>query len=91
MRKKNIHPLNDAGEFNGYCEIYYDNGQLDYKGVFINGREHGYQESYFNNGRLFYKGLIINDKFVGYVERTSSFDSENLAVPIPIHYKEFYI
>lgn len=87
-KKKNIEPTNDDGNLNGYCEVYFDNGNLDYKGIFINGDEHGYQESYFEDGKLFYKGLIIKDKFIGYVERTSFYDLNDRT---PTHYIEYYI
>jgi antitoxin component YwqK of YwqJK toxin-antitoxin module len=56
MKNKNISSYNDQGEAHGYWEEYYSNGQLWYKGNYVNGNEHGYWESYYSNGQLYYKG-----------------------------------
>ena len=47
-----INPFNAEGEKHGTCEYYYDNGNLMYKGNFVDGKEHGYWERYYDNGKL---------------------------------------
>ena len=69
IRKENLINLyNDKGEKHGYWEDYYDNGQLAYKGNFVNGNRHGYWESYYADGQLSYKGNYVNGKPHGYWE-----------------------
>jgi antitoxin component YwqK of YwqJK toxin-antitoxin module len=69
IRKENLINLyNEKGEKHGYWEWYYDNGQLSYKGNYVNGKEHGYWEYYHSNGQLSYKGNFINGKQHGYWE-----------------------
>jgi antitoxin component YwqK of YwqJK toxin-antitoxin module len=52
MKTKDISSYNDQGEAHGYWEVYWNNGQLLYKGNYINGKEHGYWEWYYDNGKL---------------------------------------
>jgi antitoxin component YwqK of YwqJK toxin-antitoxin module len=52
MKNKNITPYNEQGQPHGYWEIYQSNGQLMYKGNYVNGKEHGYWEWYHYNGQL---------------------------------------
>ncbi|MCB0760020.1 MAG: hypothetical protein KDC12_00760 [Flavobacteriales bacterium] len=33
-------------------ELYYDNGQLDYSGSYLNGKEHGEWKYYWENGNI---------------------------------------
>ena len=68
MKTKNIKPYNEQGERHGYWETYYSNGQLSYKGNYVNGKEHGYWESYYDNGQLDYKGNYVNGNRHGYWE-----------------------
>jgi hypothetical protein len=69
IRKENLINLyNDKGERHGYWERYYDNGQLMYKGNYVNGKQHGYWEKYFDNGQLCYKGNYVNGEEHGYWE-----------------------
>ena len=63
-----INLYNEKGEKHGYWEYYFDNGQLDYKGSYLNGEMHGYWESYWSNGQLLYKGSCLNGKRHGYWE-----------------------
>jgi len=50
---KDITPLNDKNQPHGYWESYFDNGQLCYKCVYINGKENGFEEWYWDNdGKL---------------------------------------
>jgi len=48
--KKNITPINDKKQFHGYWETYYSNGNLWYKGNYINGKLSGYCEWYTSSG-----------------------------------------
>jgi antitoxin component YwqK of YwqJK toxin-antitoxin module len=48
-------PINAKGQLHGIWEEYYDNGQLWYKGTFINGIEHGPWITYYDTGQLCYK------------------------------------
>ena len=67
IRKENLINLyNEKGEKHGYWEDYYDNGQLAYKGNYVNGEPHGYWEVYYENGKLHYKGYYDMGKRVGY-------------------------
>ncbi len=50
--KKDITPYNEKGERHGYWEKYYLNGNLWYKGNYVNGNRHGYWEWYHDNGKL---------------------------------------
>ena len=69
IRKENLINLyNDKGEPHGYWEGYYTNGQLSYKGNYVNGKQHGYWESYYDNGQLDYKGNYVNGNRHGYWE-----------------------
>jgi antitoxin component YwqK of YwqJK toxin-antitoxin module len=52
MKTKDIRPYNDKGERHGYWEKYYLNGNLWYKGNYVNGNRHGYWEWYHDNGQL---------------------------------------
>ena len=81
-KKENIKPYNEDGEQHGYWESYYDNGQLSYKGNYVNGNRHGYWESYFSDGQLNYKGNYVNGKQHGYWD--SYWDNGEL------DYKGFY-
>jgi antitoxin component YwqK of YwqJK toxin-antitoxin module len=55
-----------VGEFDdnnlktGYWENYYSNGNLCYKGNYLNGLRHGYWEVYYRYGNLMWKGNYIN-------------------------------
>jgi antitoxin component YwqK of YwqJK toxin-antitoxin module len=52
MNSKHITPINEKGERHGYWEQYWGNGQLWYKGNFVNGSRHGCWEYYCPNGKL---------------------------------------
>jgi antitoxin component YwqK of YwqJK toxin-antitoxin module len=52
MKNKNIKPRNENNQPHGYFEYYYDNGELYYKGNYVNGIRHGYWEGYNYNGEL---------------------------------------
>jgi antitoxin component YwqK of YwqJK toxin-antitoxin module len=57
---------NEKGEAHGYWELYYPDGQLEHKGLYINGNRFGYHESYFEDGNLYYKGNFIDGEKYGY-------------------------
>jgi antitoxin component YwqK of YwqJK toxin-antitoxin module len=59
MKNKNIKPINENNQPHGYWELYYSNGQLMYKGNYVNGKAHGYWESYYENGQLTHKTYYI--------------------------------
>ena len=59
MKTKDITPYNEKGEPHGYWELYYDNGQLMYKGNYVDGKQHGYWEWYYSNGQLESKTYYI--------------------------------
>ena len=48
--------------FNGLAKGYYKNGQLEYKGNFIDGKPDGLAEYYYDNGQLKSKGNFIDGK-----------------------------
>lgn len=56
---KHIKPINNKGEPHGYWEYYYHNGNLWYKGNFINRKQHGYWEFYLTNNELKSKEYFI--------------------------------
>ena len=57
--------LNEMGLRHGYWEQYYENGELCYKGNYINGKKDGYWEWYNINGNLSH-GNYKNNKRHGY-------------------------
>ena len=59
MKNKYITPRNENNQPHGYWERYYSNGQLMYKGNYVDGKPHGYWEEYYNNGKLNYKTYFI--------------------------------
>ena len=74
-RIKQINPnIKFIGEFNennqrtGYWERYLSNGNIIFKGNYLNGLKHGYWENYWLNGKLLKKGNYINGKEDGYWE-----------------------
>jgi antitoxin component YwqK of YwqJK toxin-antitoxin module len=65
MKNKDIKPRNENNQPHGYWEQYHVNGQLWYKGNYVNGIRHGYWEQYHV---LWYKGNYVNGKEDGYWE-----------------------
>jgi antitoxin component YwqK of YwqJK toxin-antitoxin module len=60
--KQNKTPTNNQYQPHGYWEYYHSNGQLAYKGNYINGKENGWWESYWSDGKLCHKGNYIRGK-----------------------------
>ncbi len=77
-----INLFNAKGNRHGYWERYYNNGNLMYKGNYVDGNRHGYWEGYYENGKLKYKGNYVDGKEHGYWE--SYYYNGNL------YYKGFY-
>jgi antitoxin component YwqK of YwqJK toxin-antitoxin module len=63
-----INLYNEKGEKHGYWERYYGDGQLYYKGNYVDGKQHGYWEDYYSNGNLAFKGNYVDGKEHGYWE-----------------------
>jgi len=57
--KINITPKNKKGQPHGLWELYLSNGQLYFKGNYINGQAHGLWEWYHSNGKLESKEYYI--------------------------------
>ena len=53
--RTNYQSINDGGERHGIQESYYENGQLDSKLNFKDGKIDGLGESYYENGQLYNK------------------------------------
>jgi antitoxin component YwqK of YwqJK toxin-antitoxin module len=64
----NKQPLNDKGQAHGHWEVYHKNGQLCYKGEFINDQQHGLWITYYSNGNLWYKETFIMGQLDGLIE-----------------------
>lgn len=59
---------NEQGNPEGLWERYFSNGQLDYRGLYINGKKDGLWERYYKNGQLDNKGFYKNEIRIGYSE-----------------------
>ena len=68
MKNKDITPYNESDKQHGYWESYWNNGNLWYKGNYVDGKQHGYWEIYYDNGNLSYKGNYVDGKEHGYWE-----------------------
>jgi antitoxin component YwqK of YwqJK toxin-antitoxin module len=64
------------GNKTGMWESYWDNGDLESKGSYKNGKEEGYWETYHYNGQLESKGNYMDGVRDGYWE--IYFDNGNL-------------
>jgi len=64
VNKKDITPRNEKGKLHGYCESYWDNGQLCWKGVIVNGKMYGYHEAYSHDGRVYgdFAGYFVENE-----------------------------
>jgi len=65
---KDIEPRNDKGQAHGYWEVYWNNGKIWYKCVYINGKKNGLLEYYYDNGQLHNKCVYLNGKKIGFAE-----------------------
>ena len=83
IRKENLINLyNEKGEKHGYWEYYYSNGQLYYKGNYLNDKRHGYWEYYWSDGQLSRKGDYVDGERHGLCE---GYYSNGV-----LHYKGYY-
>ena len=46
----------------GYWEGYHNNGNLRFKGNYLNDKLEGYWEGYHNNGNISYRGSYTKGK-----------------------------
>ena len=58
-KELDIRPKNKGGQNHGYCEGYYSDGQLEWKGVCVNGNGYGYLDGYHEDGS-------IHESYIGY-------------------------
>lgn len=58
-------PKNDKGEQHGYWEVYYNTGQLHFKGVFVNNQVSGKYQCYDLLGNLVLDCYTFNRQFYG--------------------------
>ena len=54
--------VDDNGLKQGEWEGYYDNGELESKGNYKDGKRDGYWEDYWDNGQLESKGNFVDNK-----------------------------
>jgi len=54
-RENYINLYNEKGKKHGVWELYYGNGQLSFRGNYVNGKRHGVWESFWSNGELCYR------------------------------------
>jgi len=60
MKNKEIKPYNDKGQKHGcFQEYYHNNGNLFYKGYYINGKQSALCELYSFDGTLLIKRYFI--------------------------------
>ena len=57
MKKINQYDINNNKT--GYWEWYYNSGNLESKGNYVNGEENGYWEVYWYNGKIKSKEFYI--------------------------------
>ena len=55
----------DTAYKNGVLECYYRNGQICFKGTYVNGNYHGLWEWYHSDGKICYSGNYNNDRKCG--------------------------
>jgi antitoxin component YwqK of YwqJK toxin-antitoxin module len=68
MHIKDKRPLNEVNQAHGYWEVYYPNGQLHFKGLFVNSDVIGPYESYSEDGSLTLKCIFLNRIIYGFCE-----------------------
>jgi len=59
MINKDIFHYNDKNQKHGYWEIYWQTGNLAFKGNYLNGQKIEYWEVYYPNGDLSEKTYYI--------------------------------
>jgi antitoxin component YwqK of YwqJK toxin-antitoxin module len=87
IRKENlINQFDENGNKHGYWEVYFSNGDLYYKGNYVNGIKHGYCESYYDNGILHYTGFYDMGNKVDYNPIELTLDEIAIKFNIPVEY-----
>jgi len=69
MHPKDITPRNNKGKLHGYCEFYYDDGKLIWKGVCVNEKRYGYNTYSFDG--------VIDKYGTGYWSNDTRISSDN--------------
>ena len=59
-------PEKDNGDAHGYWEVFYDNGKLHFKGMFIDNNVHGEYECYYLNGNMVLRCHMFDKKVYGH-------------------------
>ncbi len=60
-----IMEYNEKGLVHGSWETYHYNGQLSFKGYYINGEKHGPWVTFYFNGELAFEGTFDLGKRIG--------------------------
>lgn len=61
-------PFNNQNQAHGYWEVYYSNGTLNFKGLFVNSIVCGPYELYSPDGSLTLKCNMVNRIIYGFCE-----------------------
>ena len=59
-------PYNEKGLPHGLHEVYWDNGNLWYKGTYIKNKRNGLWIFYWENGTIMAKGEYIKGEQIGF-------------------------
>jgi antitoxin component YwqK of YwqJK toxin-antitoxin module len=54
-----MNQLNKNNNKDGHWEQYWSNGNLWYKGIYLNGKEHGYWELYSDENKVIDKKYYV--------------------------------
>jgi len=68
-RNDTVDLINSKKPFTGTTVKFHENGQLEYTGIYKDGKEEGLHETYHENGQLQYKENYKNGKYDGLMER----------------------
>jgi antitoxin component YwqK of YwqJK toxin-antitoxin module len=74
-----INQYDNEGIKQGYWETYWENGEIESKGNYVNNIQDGYWEDYWSNGGLYYKGSFKNGRVDGpweYYNRNGNMSSK---------------
>ena len=63
--KTKLNQTDAQGLRQGLWERYWPNGNLWWKGSYLNGKQTGLWEWHWSNGNLWYKGSFLNGKEIG--------------------------
>ena len=69
IRNGTVYLINSKKPFTGITVSYHENGQLEYTGIYKDGKEEGLHETYHENGQLEYKTNFKDGIQDGLVER----------------------